>query len=97
MVLTITSYPLVFYTLWFESYLYDRFQYVIYNNDYSETHPIKCGAPQGSIPGHLFFSIYVNDICNISIVLFNIMYADDTSILLSGDDQNNLTCLLNKE
>ena len=25
------------------------------------------------------------------------MYADDTSVLLSGDDLNDLTCLLNKE
>ena len=29
--------------------------------------------------------------------LFNIMYADDTSVLLSGDDLNDLTSLLNKE
>ena len=28
---------------------------------------------------------------------FNIMYADDTSVLLSGDDQNDPTCMLNKE
>ena len=25
------------------------------------------------------------------------MYADDTSVLLSGDDLNDLTCLLHKE
>ena len=30
-------------------------------------------------------------------LLFGIMYADDTSVLLSGDDLNDLTCLLNKE
>ena len=29
-----------------ESYLYNRSQYIIYNNAYSETHPIKCGVPQ---------------------------------------------------
>ena len=77
---------------WFESYLYDRSQYVIYNNEYSETHPIKL-----STLGPLLFIIYVNDICNISNFLFNIMYADDTSVLLSGDDLKDLTCLLNKE
>ena len=59
-----------------------------------ETHLIKCGVPQGYILGSILFIIYVNDICNISIFLFNIMHADDTSVLLSGDD---LTCLLNKE
>ena len=69
---------------WFESYLFDRSQYVVYNNQQSMTHPIKCGVPQGSILGPLLFIIYVNDISNISNVLFNIMYADDTSVLLSG-------------
>ena len=39
----------------------------------------------------------MNDICNVLILLFNIMYADDTSVLFSGDDLNNLNCLLNKE
>ena len=53
-------------TKWVESYLCDPSQYVIYNNEYSETHHIKCGVPEGSILGHLLFIIYVNDICNIS-------------------------------
>ena len=54
---------------WFENYLYDRSQYVVYNNEYSETLPIKCGVPQGSILGTLFFIIYLNDICNILLFL----------------------------
>ena len=45
----------------------------------------------------LLYIIYVNGICNISNFLFNIMYADDNSVSLSGDDLNDLTCLLNKE
>ena len=68
---------------------------VIYNNEYSETNSIKCGVQQGSLLGPLLFIIYVNDICNISN--FTIMYADDTSVLLSGDGLNYLTCWLNKE
>ena len=68
---------------WFESYLCDRSQYAVYNNQQSMTNPIKCGVPQGSILGSLLFIIYVNDIGNISYLLFNIMYADDTSVLLS--------------
>ena len=30
---------------WPESYLCDRSQYVVYNNNTSGTHPIKCGVP----------------------------------------------------
>ena len=61
------------------------------------THPIKCGFLQGSILGPLLFIIYVNNICNISNLLFNIMYADDASVLFSGEKINDLICLLNKE
>ena len=49
-------------------------------------HPIKCGVPQGTILGPFLIIIYVNDIGNISNFLFNIMYADDTSVLLSGEN-----------
>ena len=50
---------------WFQSYLFNRSQYVIYYDMQSETQHIKCGVPQGSIMGPLFI-IYVNDICNVS-------------------------------
>ena len=34
---------------WFESYLTDRSQYVIYDGVESEIRPVECGVPQGSI------------------------------------------------
>ena len=49
------------------------------------------------IMGALLFIIYVNDICNISNLLFKIMYADDTSVLFGGNNENGLICLPNKE
>ena len=39
----------------------------------------------------------MNDICNVSRLLFTIMYADDTSVQLSGNDLNDLINSLNAE
>ena len=82
---------------WFHSYLFNRSQYVIYDDMQSETHHVKCGVPQGSIMGPLLFIIYMNDICNVSKFLYAILYADDTCVLLNGKDLNNLIQSMNTE
>ena len=75
---------------WFDSYLTNISQFIMYDNIQSETHSIKCGVPQGSILGPLLFIIYMNDIFNDSELLFTIMYADDTSVIMSGNDLKSL-------
>ena len=52
--------------------------------------------------GLLLFIIYMNDICNVSELLYTIMYADDTSVMMSGNNLeiliqsvNSELCLLN--
>ena len=82
---------------WMESYLTDRSQYVVIDGKVSQTRGIKCGVPQGSILGPLLFIISVNDICNVSPMLFKILYADDTCVLISGNRLNNLIDRLNTE
>ena len=80
-----------------KSYLTGRTQYVIYDGEKSDTLPIKCGVPQGSILGPLLFICSMNDIGNISDFLYTILYADDTSVLLNGKDYAHLIGLLNTE
>ena len=73
-----------------KSYLNDRKQYVLIDNQKSSEKIIKFGIPQGSILGPLFFLIYVNDLpsCLDTVPRF---FADDTGLLI---DSNNTTELL---
>ncbi len=82
---------------WFASYLSERSQYVIYDGSKSEVHSVKCGVPQGSILGPLLFIIYMNDICNVSKVLFTLLYADDTCVIMQDKNIHNLIRILNCE
>ena len=58
---------------WFESYLTNRLQYVMYNNSKSETKHIIHGVPQGSILGPLLFILYIHDFSRASDLLFYII------------------------
>ena len=62
------------------NYLRNRKQYVVFNNHNSEITDIRCGVPQGSILGPLFFPICINDLKNANNKCKFFMYADDTTI-----------------
>ena len=58
---------------------------------------IKCGVPQGSILGPLFFILYINDLPRASKLTEPLLFADDTSIFFSHSNPNYLENVLNNE
>ena len=76
--------------MFFRSYLINRRQFTVANGVQSDIGFVKCGVPQGSVLGPLFFLLYINDIyravgCN-AVRLF----ADDTSLLSYGLNLNDV-------
>ena len=82
---------------WFESYLKNRKQFVQIKNFKSQIKSPTCGVPQGSILGPLLFILYINDLANVSDVLFPILFADDTSVYIEADKESDLIKTLNEE
>ena len=82
---------------WFKSYLENRKQRVCLRPDIhdqetsSEWEEIVNGVPPGSILGPLLFIIYVNDLpYGLHQGNKPVMYADDTSVLLTADNDAEL-------
>ena len=79
---------------WFHSYLTNRNQQVDVRGTTSNNEKLSLGVPQGSILGPLLFLIYIDDIVDVIKNGDIVMYADDTTLYVSGtslhDVQNKL-------
>ena len=82
--------------LWFQDYLTNRKQFVNINGCNSFLLSVLLGVPQGSILGPLLFLIYINDLPLCSELLA-LLFADDTTLLLSDPDLDNLIARANHE
>ena len=82
---------------WFKSYLNQRQQYVNLQGTESQ---IKCGnygVPQGSIIRPLLFILYINNVNNVLNEIFPILFADDTTMLIEGNNLDVIITSLNSE
>ena len=80
---------------WFQSYLHERQQSVEIGDNISKPATITCGVPQGSIHGMLLFLIYVNVPSVVGCKLP--LYADDSAIIVSGTNTEEIQNRLSSE
>lgn len=74
------------------SFLTTRHQYVVCGNSASSLLPCSYGVPQGSVLGPLLFLIFINDFSLAIRPFQSVLYADDTTLLISGCTPDELEC-----
>ena len=81
----------------FISYLSNRSQKVIHNGMTSTDLPIKLGVFQGTILGPILFSIFINDLTHLKLNSDVYMFADECSLVLSGNNYSELGIKANQD
>ena len=80
-----------------KSYLSNRSQKCQIQGSVSSEKLIKCGVPQGSILGPLFFLLYINDLPQCLYKTKPRLFADDTNLTAFGDSITDLEAAVNSD
>jgi Reverse transcriptase (RNA-dependent DNA polymerase) len=79
---------------WMASYLSNWKKYVSLNGNTKSNHfSAEIGVPQGSTLGPILFILYMNDIDMLSQMAHLTLYADDTSVIVTDQDDEKLISL----
>jgi len=78
------------------NYLQDHQQYTVVEGYKSDVQNINHGVSQGSTLGPLLFALYINDLPKVSRFRTT-MFADDTLIIVSSNNPQQLNTLANAE
>ena len=70
----------------FKSYLTDRKQFTVIENNRSKAGKIDCGVPQGSVLGPLFFLLFINDLPNCCPSGKIRIFADGTNVFFHSEN-----------
>ena len=82
---------------WFCDYLYNKTQFVSFNDVHSQKMSVSCGVPQGSILGPLLFLTYINDMAYVPNKLSTVLFADDANLFDTNNDLKALVDDVNAE
>ena len=72
-------------------------QTIVYENCKSESFPVFCGVPQGSILGPLLLLVYINSLHKCLENSNVLLYADDGVIYTSHKEKRTLKLMLTQD